>query len=60
MPSENFSTQRGGRLFGPVFRPEVVRGSGENTVDVVERSYPTTPQIYRKLSEALSYPQVYR
>jgi hypothetical protein len=33
----------GGRLFGPVFRPEVVLGSGEKAVDVVERRDPTRP-----------------
>jgi hypothetical protein len=27
----------GGRLFGPVFRPEVVLGTGDKAVDVVER-----------------------
>jgi hypothetical protein len=36
-PPKGFSTQRGGRLFGPVFRPEVVLGSGDKAVDVVER-----------------------
>jgi hypothetical protein len=36
-PPKSFSTQRGGRLFGPDFRPEVVPGSGEKAVDVVER-----------------------
>jgi hypothetical protein len=36
-PPKSFSTQRGGRLFGPDFRPEVVLGSGEKAVDDVER-----------------------
>jgi hypothetical protein len=36
-PPKGFSTQRGVRLFGPVCRPEVVLGSGDKAVDVVER-----------------------
>jgi hypothetical protein len=48
----------GGRLFGPVFRPEVVLGSGEKAVDVVERRPPSTPRTYRKLCEAHFFPQM--
>jgi hypothetical protein len=46
------------RLFGPVYRPEVVLGSGEKAVDVVERRHPSTPRIYRNLREANFFPQV--
>ncbi|HEX9380688.1 MAG TPA: hypothetical protein VF891_04240 [Gaiellaceae bacterium] len=53
---KSFSTQRGGRLFGPVFRPEVVLGSGEKAVDVVERRRPSRPKSYRKLLEAIHRP----
>src|SRR5207253_8788459 len=56
-PPKGFSTQRGGRLVGPVFRPEVVLGSGEKAVDVVERRHPSGPRICRKLSEARDFPQ---
>jgi hypothetical protein len=37
MSSEKLLHPEGGRLFGPDFRPEVVPGSGEKAVDVVER-----------------------
>src|SRR6266516_759941 len=47
----------GGRLFGPVFRPEVVPGSGDKAVDVVERRHLTMPRTYRNLSEAAFFPQ---
>src|SRR6266540_3342088 len=43
-PPKSFSTQRGGRLFGPVFRPEVVLRSGEKAVDVVERRQTSRPK----------------
>src|SRR5947208_7107239 len=51
-PPKIFSTQRGGRLFGPDFRPEVVPGSGAKAVDVVERYHLSMPKSYRKLSDA--------
>src|SRR6266550_5439880 len=47
----------GGRLFGPVFRPEVVLESGDKAVDVVERRHLTMPQTYRNLSEPSFFPQ---
>jgi hypothetical protein len=57
MSSEKLLHPAGGRLFGPVFRPEVVLESGEKAVDVVERLPPSRPRIYRKLREAPDYPQ---
>jgi hypothetical protein len=56
-PPKSFSTQRGGRLFGPVCRPEVVLGSGEKAVDVVERRRPSGPRICQNLGEAPNFPQ---
>jgi hypothetical protein len=58
LSSERLSTQRVRRLFGPVFRPEVVLGSGEKAVDVVERRHPSIPKIYRNLCEVNFFPQV--
>jgi hypothetical protein len=56
-PPKSFSTQRGGRLFGPDFRPEVVLGSGEKAVDVVERRHPSMPETYVNLREVPVFPQ---